>query len=90
MRGDKLTVVVACRDRLCRLGFELFDFMVQQNGGQLLVLSQPAYCRESELTAVLLAILHVYRPAQASYSCRMHGRLRYRKEISEDPNIPKL
>ncbi|WP_198525139.1 hypothetical protein [Kamptonema formosum] len=61
MRGDKLTVVVASRDRLCRFGFELFDFMAQQNGGQLLVLSQPTYSRESELTAALLAILHVYR-----------------------------
>jgi predicted site-specific integrase-resolvase len=91
MRGDQLTVVVACRDRLCRFGFELFDFMVGQNGGQLLVLSQPAHCRESELTSdseagrdsvPLLAILHVF-------SCRMHGRLRYRKEISKDPDIPK-
>jgi predicted site-specific integrase-resolvase len=89
MRGDKLTVVVACRDRLCRFGFELFDFMVQQNGGQLLVLSQPAHCPESELTSDLLAILHAYRFAEASYSCRMHGLKRYCKEISEDPDIPK-
>jgi hypothetical protein len=63
--------------------------MVKQNGGQLLVLNEPAHCRESESRADLLAILHVYRFAQASYSCRMHGRLRYRKEISEDPDIPK-
>ncbi|WP_198525332.1 recombinase family protein [Kamptonema formosum] len=89
MRGDKLTLVVACRDRLCRFGFELFDFMAQQNGGKLLVLSQPPHCPESELTEDLLAILHVCRFAQANYSCRMHGRLRYRKEISEDPDIPK-
>jgi predicted site-specific integrase-resolvase len=27
MRGDKLTIIVACRDRLCRFGFELFEFM---------------------------------------------------------------
>jgi predicted site-specific integrase-resolvase len=38
MRGDKLTIVVACRDQLCQFGFELFEFMAQQNGGSVVVL----------------------------------------------------
>jgi predicted site-specific integrase-resolvase len=42
MRGDKLTVVVACRDRLCRFGFELFEFMAEQNGGEILVFDKPS------------------------------------------------
>jgi putative resolvase len=46
MRGDKLTIVIACRDRLCRFGFELFEFMVQQNGGSIVVLSNPVHCPE--------------------------------------------
>ncbi|MEG4229210.1 IS607 family transposase [Microcoleus sp. N9_B2] len=46
MRGDQLKIVVACRDRLCRFGFELFEFMVKQNGGELLVLSNPVHCPE--------------------------------------------
>jgi predicted site-specific integrase-resolvase len=37
MRGDKLTVVVACKDRLCRFRFELFQFMAEQNGGRVVV-----------------------------------------------------
>jgi predicted site-specific integrase-resolvase len=82
MRGDQLQIVVTCRDRLCRFGFELFEFMVQQNGGKLLVLDQSVHCPESELTADLLAILHVF-------SCRMHGLRSYRKAIQEDPNLPK-
>ena len=82
MRGDQLTVVVACRDRLCRFGFELFEFMAKQNGGEILVLSNPVHCPESELTADLLAILHVF-------SCRMHGLRSYSKKIKEDPTIPK-
>ena len=82
MRGDKLQIVVACRDRLCRFGFELFEFMVQQNGGELMVLDQSVHCPESELTADLLAILHVF-------SCRMHGLRSYRKAIQEDPNLPR-
>ena len=82
MRGDKLTIIVACRDRLCRFGFELFEFMVEQNGGQIMVLEQIVHCPETELTADLLAILHVF-------SCRMHGLRSYSKKIKEDPSIPK-
>ncbi|NJR46136.1 MAG: IS607 family transposase [Hyellaceae cyanobacterium CSU_1_1] len=83
MRGDKLKIIVACRDRLCRFGFELFQFMVEQNGGEIVVLSNPIHCPETELTADLLAILHVF-------SCRMHGLRSYSKKIKEDPTIPKL
>ena len=83
MRGDKLTIVIACRDRLCRFGFELFQFMVEQNGGEILVLDRTVYCPETELTADLLAILHVF-------SCRMHGLRSYSKKIKEDPSIPKF
>ena len=82
MRGDKLKVIVACRDRLCRFGFELFQYLVEQNGGEIVVLDKTVHCPESELTADLLAILHVF-------SCRMHGLRSYSKQIKEDPNIPK-
>ncbi|MEG3930547.1 MULTISPECIES: IS607 family transposase [unclassified Microcoleus] len=82
MRGEQLTIVVACRDRLCRFGFELFEFMAQQNGGQIVVLDRTVHCPETELTADLLAILHVF-------SCRMHGLRSYSKKIKEDPSIPK-
>jgi predicted site-specific integrase-resolvase len=82
MRGDKLTLVVACRDRLCRFGFELFEYMVEQNGGEIVVLDRKVHCPETELTTDLLAILHVF-------SCRMHGLRSYSKKIKEDPSIPK-
>jgi predicted site-specific integrase-resolvase len=77
MRGDKFTLVVACRDRLARFGFELFQFMVEQNGGQIVVLDQTVHCPESELTQDLLSILQVF-------SCRMHGLRKYSKKIKED------
>jgi predicted site-specific integrase-resolvase len=82
MRGDQLKIVITCRDRLCRFGFELFQFMVEQNGGEILVLDRTAHCPETELTTDLLAILLVY-------SCRMHGLRSYSKKIKEDPSIPK-
>jgi predicted site-specific integrase-resolvase len=82
MRGDQLTIIVACRDRLCRFGFELFEFMAEQNGGRVVVLDQTVHCPETEFTADLLAILHVF-------SCSLHGLRSYSKKIKEDPSIPK-
>ncbi|MEC4819123.1 MAG: IS607 family transposase [Scytonema sp. PMC 1069.18] len=80
MRGDKFTLVVACRGRLARFGFELFQYMVEQNGGQIVVLDKTVHCPESELTQDLLSILHVF-------SCRMHGLRKYSKKIKEDLSL---
>jgi predicted site-specific integrase-resolvase len=80
MQGDKLTIVVACRDRLCRFGFELIQYMVEQNGGEIVVLDKTVYCPNTELTTDLLSILHVF-------SCRMHGLRKYSKKIKEDKDI---
>uniref|UniRef100_A0A1D9FUZ7 Integrase n=1 Tax=Moorena producens (strain JHB) TaxID=1454205 RepID=A0A1D9FUZ7_MOOP1 len=82
MRGDQLTIVVACRDRLTRFGFELFEYLVSLNGGKILVLDQPESCPESELTADILSIIHVF-------SCRVHGLRKYSSKIQKDPTIPK-
>jgi predicted site-specific integrase-resolvase len=66
LRGDKLKIVVAHRDRLARFGFDLIKFLVEKNGGELLVLDPTLASAEAELTADLLATLH-------HFSCRMHG-----------------
>ena len=65
-RGAKLTVVVAHKDRLARFGVELIAHMLEQNGGELLVLDRAEHSPERELSDDLLAIIHVF-------SCRMHG-----------------
>jgi predicted site-specific integrase-resolvase len=78
--GNKLTIVIAHRDRLCRFGFELIQYMVEQNGGKILVLDQTVHSPESELTADLMEILHIF-------SCRMHGLRKYSKKIQEDKNL---
>ncbi|WP_396275434.1 recombinase family protein [Halothece sp. PCC 7418] len=82
LRGDQFILVVACRDRLLRFGFELIEYMVQSNGGKIVVLEQSVHCPESELTADLLSIIHVF-------SCRMHGLRKYAKKIKQDQDIPK-
>lgn len=75
LRGDKLQVVVAHRDRLARFGFDLIRFLVEKNGGELLVLDATLGSAEAELTADLLAILH-------HFSCRMHGMRSHRSAES--------
>lgn len=68
LRGDKLKVVVAHRDRLARFGVDAFRFIIEKNGGELMVLDPYVETsKEAELTADLLSILH-------HFSCRMHGQ----------------
>jgi predicted site-specific integrase-resolvase len=74
--GDKLTVVVAHKDRLCRFGFELIEWIIKRSGGELMVLQHNELSPESELTKDLLTILHVF-------SCRMHGLRSYKDKISK-------
>lgn len=77
MSGDKLKIVVAYKDRLARFGFDLIKYIIERNGGELLVLNQIVFSPEEELTRDLLNILHVF-------SCRMHGLRNYKKQINKD------
>lgn len=82
MQGDTITLIVAHRDRLCRFGFELIEFFINSNGGEILLLDDDKASPEQELTEDLLSILHVF-------SCRMHGLRRYSKQIEEDKDLSK-
>ena len=79
-RGDKLQIVVAHRDRLARFGFELIQWMAEQNGGEILVLDNTDHSPQQELTEDILAILH-------TFSCRIHGLRRYRNQIQADKDL---
>ena len=78
--GDKLQVVVAHRDRLARFGFELLVWLVERNGGQVVVLGGTDHSPEQELTEDILAILH-------TFSCRLHGLRRYKDAIKADSGL---
>ena len=78
LAGDKLTLVVAHKDRLARFGFDLVRYLVEQNGGEIVVLDQAVHSPTVELTQDLLSILTVF-------SCRMHGLRKYRDQIKEAP-----
>ncbi|PQJ97259.1 recombinase family protein [Chromatium okenii] len=76
MRGTHITLVVAHRDRLARFGHELIRFVIESNGGKLVVLSEDTLSPAVELTQDLLNILHVF-------SCRMHGLRNYKKQVAQ-------
>ncbi len=79
LRGDQLRVVVA--HRLARFGFELVEWLVQQNGGEVVVLHKSACASPTtELTEDLLAVLGVF-------GARLHGLRKYRNPIAQDPAL---
>jgi predicted site-specific integrase-resolvase len=80
LQGDTITLIVTHRDRLCRFGFELIEYLIAKNGGEILVLDGVKNSPQQELTEDLLTIFHVF-------SCRMHGLRYYSKQIEEDKNL---
>ena len=80
MQGDKFTLVVAHRDRLARFGFDLIQWMVERNGGTVVVLDGATYSPQQELVSDLLAIITVF-------GARVNGLRRYGKQIEKDSSI---
>lgn len=81
LQGHKLTIVVAHRDRLARFGFDLIQWLVERNGGQIVVLSKSGHTSPSdELVQDLRAVLDVF-------AARMPGLRKYRDEIAQDQTL---
>lgn len=70
--------MVSHRDRLARFGYDIIEFLVNRNGGEIVVLDNfVSTSKESELTADLLAILH-------HFSCGMHGARSHQSKKDKD------
>jgi predicted site-specific integrase-resolvase len=81
LSGEQLTIVVAHGDRLARFGVELIRWVLERNGGRVVVLGKSAKGSPAEeLTQDLLAILAVF-------SARNNGLRKYAKQIKEDPAV---
>ena len=76
LQGRVRSVTVAHRDRLCRFGFELIQWILQRQQVQLVVLNDVKASPEHEFTEDLLAIVHVF-------SCRFNGLRRYKRAATE-------
>ena len=74
-------IVVAHRDRLCRFGFELVQWICDKSDTKLVVLEQTSLSPTEELTKDLLSIIHVF-------SCRLYGLRKYSSSIKKDKDLP--
>lgn len=63
-------IVVASKDRLCRFGFELLQWICEQHGSSIMVLERNDQSPEEELSSELLDVIQVF-------CCRRNGRRRY-------------
>jgi len=78
VKGEVGKVVVTYRDRLCRFGFELIEYMVNTySKGEIVVLSESDTSKEKELIDDLLSIITVF-------SARSNGLRKYKKRILQD------
>ena len=83
LSGDVRLVVVAHKDRLARFGFDLFRWLCEQKGCELVVLNDAGLSPEREMVEDILAILHCF-------SSRLYGLRKYKAQVKEDPDLPKI
>jgi len=75
--GNIQEVVVAHRDRLSRFGFELIKWIIEKNGGRIVVLDNIELSPEQEIVTDIMSILTVF-------SCRIPGLRKYSNKIKKE------
>ena len=83
-QGRVGVVAVFSRDRLCRFGFELIEWLFTQHNTKLLVYEHSDKTPEEEFTEDILAILQVF-------ACRWNGKRKYsdkRAKDQENQDVP--
>lgn len=69
-------LVIAHKDRLCRFGFEFFEYFAKEHGCNLIVVNQPSLSPQEEMVEDMLSIVDVF-------SNRLDGLRKHKKEIKE-------
>lgn len=76
-KGLVESIVVTSKDRLCRFGFDLLEWQLEQNNVKLVVLDKTDKSPEEEFTEDILAVLQVF-------ACRWNGKRRYTFKNKKD------
>lgn len=71
MSGTISEIIVTHRDRLCRFGFEVVEFIINKKGGKIVVLNDEKQSPEQELVQDLLTITTVF--SARLYGLRSHS-----------------
>jgi putative resolvase len=74
-RGNISKIAISYKDRLCRIGFDLFEQLGEIYSTEIIVVNNTDTSPEEELVEDLIAIT-------TSFSARMHGLRKYAKEMS--------
>lgn len=77
LQGHVRSLTIAHRDRLCRFGFELIQWLLERQHVRLVVLDNVATSPQHEFTEDLLAIVHVF-------SERFNGFKKYSKAAKKE------
>lgn len=77
MQKNLKEVVVAYKDRLARIGFDLIQQIIEKNGGRLVVLNKNDVSKETELAEDIISIITVY-------SARYYGSRKYKNKVDKD------
>lgn len=70
------TLVIAHKDRLCRFGFEFFEYFAKEHGCNLIVVNQPSLSSQEEMVEDMLSIVHIF-------SSKLPRLEKHKKEIKE-------
>ena len=80
MSGTVSKLIVAHKDRLARFGFDLFQWLCEQNGCELVVLNETNLSPEQEMVEDILAILHCF-------SSQLYGLRKYKTQMRQDKDL---
>jgi len=74
--GEIQKVIVAHKDRLCRFGFDFFEYLANQNQCEIVVVNQQSLSPQQEMVEDLMAIIH-------TFSCRLYGLRKYKNDLKK-------
>jgi excisionase family DNA binding protein len=83
MQGTVGRIIIAHKDRLARFGFDLYRWLCEQHGCEIVVLNETSLSPEAEMVEDILAILHCF-------SSRLLVLRKYKSQVKEDPDLPRF
>jgi predicted site-specific integrase-resolvase len=76
IQGEVKLLYVAHKDRLCRVGFELVEQILEGHGDKVIVANAETLSPHEELTQDLLSIVHCF-------SSRLYGLRKYKSKVKK-------
>jgi len=74
--GEITKLLIACEDRLCRFGFDYFEWIAKENGCEIITVNQESLSPQREMVEDLMTIIH-------TFSGRLDGLRKYETAIKQ-------